>query len=289
MTPALESLIRILTLTPIGAQRWRGCGSSADGAQATYGGHYLGQATAALLAEGDGGRSLHSLHAYFLHAGRPEADYEYTVEVVREGRSFSNRRVSCRQDEKLIFEMTASLMAPENGVLLAARPPADFASLPAPDSLPRYGEVMRALDPLPLPAAWALRDHGIDLRPLNAPWCERGVSADQGIRHWIRAHGTLPAQPDLHIAMLAYQSDESISDNVLIPFGVTWGTPGLSFVSLDHAMWFHQPVDLNDWLFVEQWPARAGRGRGLAHGRVWNRAGELVVSFSQEALLRLER
>lgn len=289
MTPALESLIQTLTLAPAGEHRWRGRGSTADGAPGTYGGHYLGQATAALLADGDGQRPLHSLHAYFLSSGRPETDYEYSVESVREGRSFSNRRVRCRQDDKLIFEMTASLMAPEEGVVLDARAPADFDSLPAPESLPRYGDVMRALDPLPLPAEWALREHGIDVRPLNAPWCERGVSADNGIRHWIRADGRLPDQPDLHTAMLAYQSDESISDNVLIPFGVSWGSPGLSFVSLDHAMWFHQPVNLNDWLFVEQWPERAGRGRGLAHGRVWNRAGELVVSFSQEALLRLER
>ncbi len=287
MSHALDALVATLGVTPLGEHRFSGRGSTNDGADGTYGGHYLGQATAALLADNDDARQLHSLHAYFLRAGQPEQAYEYCVERVREGRSFSNRRVQCWQQGKLIFEMTASLMVPESGVSMDAIPPDDFATLPAPESLPRYGDVMRGLDPLPLPPAWALREHGIDLRPLNAPWCERGVSTAGGIRHWIRADGALPDDNRLHTALLAYQSDESISDNILIPFGVNWGAPGLSFVSLDHAMWFHQPVDLNDWLFIEQWPARAGRGRGLAHARVWNRAGELVASFAQEALLRL--
>lgn len=286
MSRALDALLQTLTVTPSGEHRWQGRGSTDDGADGTYGGHYLGQATAALLADSGDGRVLHSLHAYFLRSGRPEQAYEYNVEHVREGRSFSNRRVQCWQQDKLIFEMTASLMVPETGVCLKPGVPDDFATLPAPESLARYGDVMRGLDPLPLPAAWALRAHGIDLRPINAPWCERGVSAAGGIRHWIRADGTVPDDTAMHTALLAYQSDESISDNILIPFGVNWGAPGLNFVSLDHAMWFHQAVDLNDWLFIEQWPARASGGRGLAHGRVWNRVGELVVSFSQEALLR---
>ena len=286
MSDALDALVDTLTVTPLGDHRWQGCGSTNDGADGTYGGHYLGQATAALLADNDDERQLHSLHAYFLRAGQPQQSYEYSVERVREGRSFSNRRVQCWQQGKLIFEMTASLTMPATGVCLNATVPDDFATLPAPESLAPYGELMRSLDPLPLPAAWALREHGIDLRPVNAPWCERGVSAAGGIRHWIRAAGVLPNDPTLHAALLAYQSDESISDNILIPFGVNWGAPGLTFVSLDHAMWFHQPVDLNAWLFIEQWPARAGSGRGLAHARVWNQAGELVATFAQEALLR---
>ena len=86
--------------------------------------------------------------------------------------------------------------------------------------------------------------------------------------------------------MLAYQSDESIADNVLVPFGVTWGSPGVFFVSLDHAMWFHRPVNLNNWHFVEQRPVTAVGGRGTATGTVWNQAGELVASMTQEALMR---
>ena len=287
MSLALNALVETLTPTQSGEHRWLGAGSRNDGADGTYGGHYLGQATAALLADNNNERQLHSLHAYFLRGGQPEQAYEYTIERIREGRSFSNQRVQCWQQGKLIFEMTASLMVPEMGVCFDAMLPVDFATLPAPESLPTYAQVMRGLDPLPLPAAWALREHGIDLRPVNAPWCEGGVSAAGGIRHWIRAAGVLSDDACLHTALLAYQSDESISDNILIPFGVNWGAPGLNFVSLDHAMWFHQPVDLNDWLFVEQWPARAGGGRGLAHARVWNRAGELVASFAQEALFRL--
>jgi len=288
MTTAVQALIDILTLEPVGGDRWRGRGSREDGAEGTYGGHLLGQATAAALASVEPDRTVHSLHAYFLRGGTPGQAYEYVVSRVRDGRSFSVRRVAAYQDERLIFELTASLTIPASGRVIRPAPPPDFATLPAPDRLPGYSELMAGLDPLPLPVDWARRELAIELRPVNAPWTERGPSTDGGIRHWIRAAGPLPANPALHCAMLAYQTDESISDNVLIPFDVSWGTPGMSFVSLDHALWLHRPVDLNDWLFVEQWPGVAAHGRGLAHGRVWTRDGDLVASYTQEALMRFD-
>lgn len=288
MGQALDELVAILTLEACGEDRWRGNGSSGDGADGTFGGHLLGQATAAALASADDDRAVNSIHAYFLRSGQPGQPYEYAVERIRDGRSFSSRRVSAWQGERQIFELTASLAVPEPGNRIAPTPPSDLAQLPEPESLPAFHDVMAAADPLPLPADWSLREHGIDLRPINAPWTERGPSADGGIRHWIRANGEAPDQPRLHTAMLAYQSDESLADSLLIPFGVSWGSPEVTFVSLDHAMWFHQQVDLNQWLLVEQWPGPAAHARGLAHGRVWDQQGALLASFSQEALMRFD-
>lgn len=288
MSQALDDLVRIVSVEALGEDRFRGVGSVDDGVDATFGGHLLGQATAAALATVDPDRSLHSLHGYFLRAGRPGEAFNLGVDRVRDGRSFSSRRVTVTQsDDKPQFELLASFATSEDGPVLAATPPSDLDRLPSPETLPTHRELMADQDPLPLPEAWALRDYGLDIRTINAPWCPAGPSADGGIRLWVKADGLLPDDPHLQTAIMAYQSDESLADNIAIPWGATWGSPGVVFVSLDHAMWFHRPVDLNDWLLVDQRPVTVGHGRGLATAEVWNRSGELVVSFTQEALLRL--
>jgi acyl-CoA thioesterase-2 len=190
------------------------------------------------------------------------------------------------QGGKVAFEMTASFTVPAESSVIDPELPEDFRSLPAPETLPRYTELMATQDPLPFPAEWALHEHGVDVRTINAPWSPNGPSPDDGIRLWIRADGPMPDDPNLHASMLAYQSDESISDNVLVPFGVTWGDPDILFVSLDHAMWFHRPFKMDEWLLVEQRPMTLAHARGLATGRVWRGDGSLVASFTQEALFR---
>ena len=288
MSPALEELIGILTLDELGNDEFRGRGSHSDGADGTYGGHFLGQATAAALATVDDDRFIHSLHAYFIRGGRPGQPIEYAVERVRDGRSFCTRRVRASQDGKTAFELLASFTVEASSPTIDAATPPDLAALPPPESLPRYHELMASTDPLPFPAEWALREHGVDVRVVNAPWSPNGPSEKDGIRMWIKADGTLPASPKLHTAMMAYQSDESISDNVLVPLGVTWGTPGVFFVSLDHALWFHRPIDLNQWHLVDQWVVTATEGRGTSTGFVWSAEGSLIASFTQEALLRID-
>lgn len=288
MSEALIDLIDILTLQPTGPDRFTGRGSHGDGADGTFGGHFLGQATAAALATVDDDRQVHSLHAYFLRGGTPGQPIEYEVERVRDGRSFCTRRVRAVQHGKTAFELMASFSVASQGETITPPLPEDFSSLPAPDSLPTYKALMATHDPVPLPAEWSLRDHGIDVRVVNAPWAPRGPSDKQGIRMWIRANGTVRDDPKLHAAMLAYQSDESISDNVLVPFGLTWGTPGVFFVSLDHALWMHGQINLNEWHFVDQWPVVAGDGRGVSTGFVWSRDGKLIASFTQEALMRID-
>lgn len=286
MSRALDDLIGLLTLERVGAGRYRGIGSSGDGAEATFGGHILGQATAAALATVEVARRIHSVHGYFLRPGRPGEPIDYAVRTVRDGRAFCTRAVSASQGERTVFELMASFATPEGGAVFDPPPPPDFATLPEPESLPRYHDLMATQDPLPLPAEWALREHGVDVRTVHAPWAPRGPSPEQGIRMWIRADGPLPDDPKLHAALLAYQSDESIADNAAVPFGVTWGTPGVVFASLDHALWYHRPFRMDEWLFVDQRPVTAGHGRGLATAGVWSEQGKLVASFTQEALIR---
>lgn len=287
MSDALTGLIELLRVEPIGEGLYRGQGSHSDGAPGTYGGHFLGQAAAAALASVEDSRRIHSLHAYFLRGGEPGRPIDYTVTPLRDGRTFCSRRVTASQGGPPIFELTASVATPETGEPVSAVPPVDFAALPDPEALPRFTELMATLDPLPLPAEWCLRERGVDVRVVNAPWVSRGLSAAGGIRAWIRADGALPDDPDLHAAVLAYQSDESISDNVLVPFGKTWSDADVFCVSLDHGLWYHRPFRMDEWLFVDQQPVTIAQSRGFARGSVWNQSGELVASFAQEAVIRV--
>jgi acyl-CoA thioesterase II len=283
---ALDELLDILEPRRQPDGTFSGVGSKDDGWDNVYGGHLLGQATAAGLATVEGDRQLHSLHAYFLKSARAGSPITYAVEPVRDGRSFCTRRVTANQGGAELFELMLSCCVPEDGADLSPPPPPDFADLPEPESLLSYPDLMRTHDPLPFPADWALKDRAVDQRLVNSPFAPAGPSERSGIRYWMRADGALPDDPKVHAAILVYQSDDSVSDNVIVPFGVTWGTEGTLIVSLDHAMWFHRPFRADEWLFVEQWPDTAAGARGLATARFWDRSGRLVATCAQEALMR---
>lgn len=287
MNDALKQLTTLLRPVLLEPNIYRGIGSSNDGAQATYGGHFLGQASAAALQTVEDDRHLHSLHGYFVRGGTPGEPIDYYVERTRDGRTFCTRRVTAKQQGRILFEMLASFSKLQDGQSIKSEPPSDFTSLPAPDTLVTYKELMLQQDPLPLPEDWAMRDSGIDIRVVNAPWAARGPSEDNGIRAWIRADGNAEEDPKLHTAMLAYQTDESLADILLIPFNKTWCSEGTFCVSLDHALWFHQPVDLNAWHFIDQRVLTADNGRGVGNGYVWSQTGELVASFTQEVLFHI--
>jgi acyl-CoA thioesterase-2 len=287
MSDAADNLVSVLQLEPIAEGRFRGPARISTGWDSVYGGHFLGQATAAALATVPANRRIHSLHAYFLKAGRAGEPIDYDVSVVREGRSFCTRRVAASQGQGTNFELTASFAAVEAGPTMAADTPADFADLPDPEGLPTFPELMASRDPVPFPPGWAFGDRGIDIRVVNAPWCDDGASERGGIRTWNRVPARLPDDPALHAALFAYHSDDSISDNVLVPFGVTWATDDAMVFSLDHAVWFHRPFRMDEWHFVEQWPVVADGARGLAQGQVFDRDGVLLASFTQEALVRI--
>ena len=286
MTQALNDLTNILTLKQIDLFTFSGSGSINDGAQATFGGHFLGQATAAACETVKSDFVIHSLHGYFLSGGVPRQPIVYQVENLRDGRTFCSRQVTAHQGGKEKFRLTASFTIPEHGKTFDALAPKQFEQLPKPESIEPYHELMARQNPLPLPEEWALREHGVDVRVVHAPWADAGLSENMGICMWIKANGNVAVNPRLHSAMMAYQSDESIADNILLPFGLTWGSPDLLFVSLDHALWFHQQIDLNEWHFVEQAPVVVVNGRGLATAKVWSQGKKLVASFTQEVLIR---
>jgi acyl-CoA thioesterase II len=286
MTQALDDLVKTLTLEQTDLLCFSGLGSKNDGSLSTFGGHFLGQATAAACATIESDFLIHSLHGYFLSGGVPGQPIVYEVENLRDGRKFCSRQVIASQAGKEKFRLTASFTGPESGKIFDAISPSKFDQLPEPESIKPYHELMADQDPLPLPKEWALREHGIDVRVVHAPWVDAGLSKDMGICMWIKANGNAPVDPRLHSSMLAYQSDESIADNILLPFGLTWGSPDVFFVSLDHALWFHQQIDLNQWHFVEQAPVVAANGRGLTTAKVWSQEKQLVASFTQEVLMR---
>lgn len=287
MTDALNQLTQLLRPKEVTRDHYRGIGSTNDGAEATYGGHFLGQASAAALQTVTADQHIHSLHAYFIRGGTPNEPIDYHIDRVRDGRTFCTRRVTAKQQGKSLFEMQASFTKLQAGEHIAANRPHDFSILPQPLSLPTYRDLMATQDPLPLPEEWAMRESGLDIRVVDAPWSERGPSDEQGIRMWVRANGDAEDDPKLHAAMLAYQTDESLADNLLIPFDKTWCSEGTFCVSLDHALWFHQPVNMNDWHFIEQRVLTANNGRGVGNGYVWAQNGQLVASFTQEVLFRL--
>ena len=287
MSNGLSKLKAILQPEEIARDHFQGVGSSNDGAEATYGGHFLGQATASALLTVDNDKHVHSLHAYFIRGGEPGKQIDYFVDRVRDGRSFCTRRVSAKQNDKVLFELMGSFCKLETGATIDAAPPPDFDELPAPETIQPYREMLLAQEPLLLPEDWVTRDVGIDIRVVNAPWSPNGPGVTQSIRSWFRSETHLDEDPHLHSAALAYQTDESLADILLIPFGKTWCSEGTFCVSLDHALWFHEPADLNNWHFIDQQVVVAKNGRGVGNGYVWSQDGRLVASFTQEALIRL--
>ena len=287
MNSTSNVLTKILRPTKIDTDHFQGLGSTNDGAENTYGGHFLGQASAAAMQTVDADRHLHSLHAYFIRGGTPAMPIDYHVDRIRDGRSFCTRRVRATQNDKVLFELIASLGKQESGPSIAMERPQDFSELPAPESITPYQQLLMAQDPLPLPEDWITRDAGLDLRVINAPWSPHGVGENKTIRSWFRASPKVENDPHLHAAMLAYQTDESLADILLIPFDKTWCSEGTFCVSLDHALWFHEPININNWHFIDQKTVVAKNGRGVGNGYVWTQDGTLVASFTQEVLLRI--
>ncbi len=287
MSDALDELVATLRLDPVAEGRLRGRPRPTGEWDSVYGGHFLGQATAAALATVPSERRIHSLHAYFLKAGVAGEPIDYDVSVVREGRSFCTRRVTANQGRGANVELIASFAVEQSGPTIVGQTPDGFARLPEPEALPTFPELMASRDPVPFPPYWAFGQRGMDVRVVNAPWCDAGPSPRGGIRTWNRADGVLPDDPALHAALFAYHSDDSISDNLVVPFDVTWATEGAVVLSLDHALWFHRPFRMDEWLLIEQWPVVADGARGLAQGQVFDRDGVLVASFTQEALVRI--
>ncbi len=249
-----------------------------------FGGQVLAQALLAAGRTVPVDRLPHSLHGYFLRPGDVTKPITLTVERLRDGRSFTARRTHALQDGQPILSMIASFQEEQPGVEYAEDMPAD---VPAPE------DVVSALDQLggidhPVAKFWTqeaafdVRHVGgsLYLRPAREPGAGRQMV-------WMRSRAPLPDDPLLHRALLAYACDQVMLEPVLRRAGRSWVTPGLSMASLDHAMWWHRDVRVDDWLLYVQSTPSAQGGRGLGAARVFTRDGTLVASVAQEGMVRL--
>jgi acyl-CoA thioesterase-2 len=281
----LGELVAQLALEKIEESLFRG--QSQDlGWGTVFGGQVLGQALSAAVRTVPTERLVHSLHAYFLRPGDVTRPIVYDVDRIRDGGSFTTRRVRAIQNGQPIFNMSASFQVMEPGF----EHQDDMPEAPAPESLPTEQERIASHAHLLPPK---MRERALAVRPFELRAVDRddedliGPAPKPPRRMvWLRTIDRLPDDPALHCYLLAYASDYSFLTTALLPHGVSWLTPGMQVASLDHAMWFHEPFRVDEWLLhVIDSPAARG-ARGLVRGRVFTRSGRLVASTTQEGLIR---
>jgi acyl-CoA thioesterase-2 len=284
MSNALRELMDLLALERRADTAFRG--RSQDlGWGRIFGGQVLGQALSAATQTVPRDRLVHSLHAYFLRRGDLNVPIEYEVDRIRDGGSFTTRRVVAAQPGGAILTMAASFQIDEAGF----QHQDDMPDAPPPESLPTERERMATFVAL-------LPDYVRNLFDAERPFEVRSADPVEDLFHpapraprrltWIRAVEPLPDDPALHRCLLAYISDYFFMTTALAPHGLTWLMPSLQVASLDHAMWFHRPLRVDEWLLHAIDSPSANGARGFARGRMFTRDGRLVASTAQEGLMR---
>jgi acyl-CoA thioesterase-2 len=285
MGQALDELLDLLDLEKIEENIYRGRQPDED-RQRVFGGQVAGQALVAATRTVDPTSSVHSLHAYFLRPGDPSIPILYEVDRIRDGRSFTTRRVVAVQHGKAIFNLQSSFHTPEDGLDFSAPAP----DAPEPTSLPTFKERMAPYaDQM---GDWYHRPRPIDMRYVDQPMPDapRPATPQTSQRVWMRADGTLPDDdPTLHACIVTYASDMTLLDTTLLPHHVRWSENTIQMASLDHAMWFHRPFRADEWLLYAQDTTSTSSSRGLARGLIFDQRGRVVVSVMQEGLIRLVR
>jgi acyl-CoA thioesterase-2 len=279
---ALDGLIELLDLEELEVNIFRGR-SPEEPRQRVFGGQVAGQALVAAGRTVERG-IVHSLHAYFLRPGDVAAPILYQVDRIRDGRTFTTRRVVAIQHGKAIFHLSASFQPEEPGPDHQIPMP----EAPDPDTLPTYEErIAPLLDRMPEGLRqWMTRDRPIDVRAVDFVDPFHPVARPPSQLVWIRAHGRLPDPLLLHQCIVAYASDLSLLDTATLPHAIAWNDPGYVMASLDHAMWFHRPFRADEWLLYAQESPSAHGARGFTMGHLFTREGTIVVSVAQEGLIR---
>lgn len=283
MTEVLQNLVRLLEMKALGDDRF--LGDTEDlGFRNVFGGQVLGQSLMAAYKTVGTDRRAHSMHAYFLRPGKHAEPIEYAVTRVRDGSSFSTRRVVAIQDGREIYEMSASFQLVEEGLDHQF----DMPDTKAPETLMSELEIRRKFQHL-IPEK--VRDHFTSDRPIEIRPVKPTNYLKPDIRppfkqNWFRAIDRLPDDPAIHQCVFAYSSDFGLLGTSMNPHGVTFMQKGMQVASLDHAIWFHRDFRVDDWLLYDMDSPSASGGRGLNRGNVFTQEGVLAASVTQEALIR---
>jgi acyl-CoA thioesterase-2 len=288
MSQALQSLLDLLDLERIEQDIFRGRSHFAV-VPRVFGGQVAAQALVAAGRTVPEDRHAHSLHAYFLRPGDPGAPIVYTVDRIRDGRSFTTRRVVAVQHGQPIFHLSASFQTHEDGLDHQASAPA----APDPATLPTSDERLRGYGHLPAEVVDRFREarEAVDLRYVDEPPYGRfGEPREPHSQVWFRTNGKLGDDPLLHVVLATYVSDMTLLDSVLLAHGRGgWAVGDVVGASLDHAMWFHRPFRADEWLLYDQESPSAHGGRGLGQARIYTQDGRLAISVIQEGVVRVPR
>lgn len=287
MSSAMHELLQILDLETLEHNLFRGRSPKVSW-QRVFGGQVIGQALAAAQRTVEPDRRVHSLHAYFMLAGDPKVPIVYEVDRIRDGRSFTTRRVVAIQHGHAIFSLEASFQAAETGLDHQMPMP---LGVPQPEALPSQRQLLEAGGadvPESIRRFWA-RERPLEIRPVNtAHYTSRDpLPPRQAV--WLRTTGDVPPDACLQAAILAYLSDMTLLDASTFAHGRSHLDADLQMASLDHAMWFHRSCPLDDWLLYTQDSPSASGARGFSRGALYDRDGRLVASTAQEGLIRLRR
>ena len=279
---ALDDLVGLLDLEQLEVNLFRGESLDRDRVR-IYGGQVLAQALMAAGRTVEPDRHVHSMHAYFLKLGDPKIPVVFDVDRIRDGGSFTTRRVVAIQHGRAIFNLAASFHVDEPGPEHQVPMP----DVPDPESLPTFRERMEPYKEFL--GDWYERPRPIDARHITKTPLERSPDEPLPPRQqlWIKADGSLPDEPLLHACIVAYESDFTLLDTALLPLAIrSWNDGTTMMASLDHAMWFHRPFRADDWLLYHVHSPSAGAARGFATGQIFCADGTLAVSVAQEGLLR---
>ena len=280
---AMDQLLSTLDLEKLEENLFRGS-SPQVGWQRVFGGQVIAQALMAAQRTVPEDRFIHSLHAYFIRPGDPSVPIVYQVDRIRDGSSFATRWIVAIQHGRPIFSMSASFQVEEGGLdhqapMPHVTPPEDLMGEK------EFKELFLVQAPEVVRKYWS-QDRPIEIRPVSLVHYLTKEKLDPRQDIWVRAVGTVPADRHYQACILAYLSDMTLLDTSLYPHGTSIFNPKLQVASLDHAMWFHRPCAMDDWLLYTQDSPSASGARGMTRGGLYTRSGTLVASVAQEGLIR---
>lgn len=284
MPASIAELVSLLDLERLEEDLFRGLQPRESDMVRVFGGQVAAQALMAASRSIGQGRQVHSLHAYFLLGGDPSVPIVYDVDRIRDGGSFSTRRVSARQHGEVIFYLTASFHKHEDG----------YDHQDVMPAVPAVGEAVALPDLLSTTSRRAAEHWMKEWAALDVRYVGDNRAADDPAREavpsvqrmWFRANGDLPDDPALNACVLTYISDLSLLGSSLVPHGVMLGSPAVQAASLDHAVWFHRPIRADQWLLYDQTSPSASGARGFATANIYAEDGSMVASVAQEGLIR---